>query len=65
MHLCIMFICRKHNRSGTFRVVVVDKSSGKFKETHHLGIAHSEEAAVVSIIVVSADFRKVEPPDFE
>lgn len=41
-----MFIRRKHNRSGTISVVVVDKSNGRFKEVHRVGIAHSEEEAV-------------------
>jgi hypothetical protein len=40
-----MFTRRKHNRSGTISVVVVDKSSGGFKEIHRVGIAHSEEEA--------------------
>ena len=45
MYLCSMFTRRKHNRSGTISVVVVDKSSGGFKEIHRVGIAHSEEEA--------------------
>lgn len=40
-----MFIRRKHNRSGTISVVVVDKSGGGFKEIHRVGIAHNEEEA--------------------
>ena len=40
-----MFIRRKHNRSGTISVVVVDKSGGSFKEIHRVGIAHNEEEA--------------------
>ena len=31
------------NRSGTTRVVVVDKHGGKFKELHTVGIANSDE----------------------
>lgn len=42
-----MFIRRKHNRSGTISVVVVDKSDGRFKEIHNLGVAHSDEEASV------------------
>ena len=41
-----MFIRRKHNRSGTISVVVVDKSGGSFKEIHRVGIAHNEEEAL-------------------
>ena len=40
-----MFTRRKHNRSGTISVVVVDKSGGSFKEIHRMGVAHSEEEA--------------------
>jgi transposase len=40
-----MFTRRKHNRSGTISVVVVDKSGGGFKEIHRVGVAHSEEEA--------------------
>lgn len=43
-----MFIRRKHNRSGTISVVVVDKSDGRFKEIHNLGVAHSD--AEVSVL---------------
>ena len=41
-----MFTRRKHNRSGTISVVVVDKSSGRFTEIHRVGVARSEEEAV-------------------
>ena len=41
-----MFIRRKHNRSGTISVVVVDKSGGRFTEIHRVGVARSEEEAV-------------------
>lgn len=40
-----MFTRRKHNRSGTISVVVVDKSGGSFKEIHRMGVAHSDEEA--------------------
>ena len=40
-----MFIRRKHNRSGTISVVVVDKSGGSFKEVHRLGVARNEAEA--------------------
>lgn len=42
-----MFTRRKHNRSGTISVVVVDKSGGRFKELHRIGIARNEEEAAV------------------
>lgn len=41
-----MFTRRKHNRSGTISVVVVDKSGGNFKEVHRVGIAHNEDEAL-------------------
>lgn len=41
-----MFTRRKHNRSGTISVVVVDKSGGSFKEIHRVGIAHNEDEAL-------------------
>ena len=47
LYLCVMFIRRKHNRSGTISVVVVDKSDGRFKEIHNLGVAHSDAEASV------------------
>ena len=40
-----MFTRRKHNRSGTISVVVVDKSGGRFTEIHRVGVAHNEEEA--------------------
>ena len=40
-----MFTRRKHNRSGTISVVVVDKSGGGFKEIHRVGIARNEDEA--------------------
>ena len=40
-----MFTRRKHNRSGTISVVVVDKRGGKFKEVLRVGVARSEEEA--------------------
>lgn len=36
-------MCRKKNRSGTTSVVVVDKSSGKFKELTTIGVSSSPE----------------------
>ena len=41
-----MFTRRKHNRSGSISVVVVDKSGGRFKEIRTVGIANNEEEAV-------------------
>ena len=40
-----MFTRRKHNRSGSISVVVVDKRGGRFKEVRTVGIAHNEEEA--------------------
>ena len=40
-----MFIRRKHNRSGSISVVVVDKSGGRFREIHRVGVARSEDEA--------------------
>ena len=40
-----MFIRRKHNRSGTISVVVVDKSGGRFTEIHRVGVARNEKEA--------------------
>ena len=43
-----MFTRRKHKRSGTISVLVVNKSGGGFKEIHRVGVAHSgEEAAAL------------------
>lgn len=38
-----MFIRKKKNRSGTTSVVVVDKSSGKFRELVTIGVASEKE----------------------
>ena len=38
-----MFIRRRKNKSGTTSVVVVDKSSGKFKELTTIGVSSSPE----------------------
>lgn len=40
-----MFIRRKHNRSGSISVVVVDKSGGRFREIHRLDVSGDEEEA--------------------
>ena len=43
-----MFVRKRRNRSGTTSVVVVDKSSGRFKELTTIGVAStSEEIAVL------------------
>lgn len=42
-----MFTRRKHNRSGTISIVVVDKSGGRFTEIHRVGVARNEEEATV------------------
>ena len=45
-----MFVRKRRNKSGTTSVVVVDKSSGRFKEPTLLGVAStSEEIAVLEI----------------
>jgi len=41
-----MFTRRKHNRSGTISIVVVDKSCGRFTEIHRVGVARNEEEAL-------------------
>jgi len=38
-----MFVRKKKNRSGSISIVIVDKSSGKYKEITKIGIARSEE----------------------
>ena len=40
-----MYVRRKHNRSGSISVTVVDKSSGRYAEIHQLGVAKNEEEA--------------------
>ena len=44
-YLCDMFIRRRKNKSGTTSVVVVDKSSGKFRELKTIGVA-SDDAEI-------------------
>ncbi len=46
-----MFVRKKANRSGSISVVVVDKSGGKFKEVHKVGIA-SDASDVEALIVL-------------
>jgi len=46
-----MFVRKKANRSGSISVVVVDKSSGKFKEVHKVGVA-SDASDVEALIVL-------------
>lgn len=41
-YLCDMFIRRRKNKSGTTSVVVVDKSSGKFRELKTIGVASDD-----------------------
>lgn len=45
MYLYSVFTRRKHNRSGSISVVIVDKSEGRFKEIHSIGVAHGEKEA--------------------
>lgn len=42
-YLCGMFVRKRRNKSGTTSVVVVDKSSGRFKELATVGVASSPE----------------------
>jgi hypothetical protein len=46
-----MFVRKKANRSGSISVVVVDKSGGKFKEVHKVGVA-SDASDVKALIVL-------------
>lgn len=43
MYLCSMYVCKKHNKSGTTSIVVVSKASGKYKEIKSFGASSSEE----------------------
>lgn len=43
MYLYSMYVRKKHNRSGTTSVVVVSKTSGKYKEIKSFGASSSEE----------------------
>lgn len=49
-----MFIRKRKNKSGTTSVVVVDKSSGKFKELKTIGVASDEE----SIMALEMEARR-------
>ena len=40
-----MFVRKKKNRTGTFSVVVVDKSRGRFKEIKNFGVVSSDSEA--------------------
>ena len=45
-----MFVRKRRNKSGTTSVVVVDKSSGRFKELTTIGVAStSEEIAELEV----------------
>ena len=57
-----MFTRRKHNRSGTISVVVVDKSGGRFTEIHRVGIAHNEEEVAA---LEAGKFARARPPKAE
>ena len=46
-----MFVRKKANRSGSISVVVVDKSGGKFKEVHKVGVA-SDASDVEALIAL-------------
>jgi hypothetical protein len=38
-----MFIRKKKNRSGSLSIIIVDKSSGKYKELHTVGVCKTQE----------------------
>ena len=46
-YICVMFVRRKKNRSGSISIVVVDNHGGKFKELHIVGIAADESESMV------------------
>ena len=47
-YICVMFVRRKKNRSGSISIVMVDKHGGKFKEQlHTVGIAADESESMV------------------
>lgn len=46
-YFCIMYVRKKKNRSGTISVVVVSKSSGKYREIKCFGTVASKEEAEV------------------
>jgi hypothetical protein len=37
LYLCAVFIRKKKNRSGSFSIIIVDKSGGKYNEIHSIG----------------------------
>lgn len=45
-----MYVRKKHNRSGTVSIVIVDKSSGKYKEVKTIGVAQDkhQEASLLA-----------------
>ena len=43
VYLCIMFLRKKKNRSGSISVVVVSKSRGRYREIRSFGTADTEE----------------------
>jgi transposase len=50
-----MFVRKKHNRSGTVSVVVVDKQRGAFKEVQRIGTS-SDETAVADFVAQGKDW---------
>lgn len=48
MYLCNMFVRKRKNRSGSTSVVVVDKSSGHFKEVKSFG-SSSDATEIASL----------------
>lgn len=46
-YICVMYVRRKKNRSGSISIVVVDNHGGKFKELHTVGIAADESESMV------------------
>ena len=59
-----MFVRRKHNRSGTVSVVIVDKGSGAYREIRTIGTS-SEESEVAEFVRQGQDwiFRQKSEPD--
>ncbi len=53
-----MHVRLKKNRSGSISVVIVDKSSGRYKELHTIGIA-KDESEVIQLSQKSLDWLRL------
>jgi hypothetical protein len=40
-----MFVRKKKNKSGSFSIIIVDKSGGKYKELHTIGVCKTQQDA--------------------